>query len=418
MPNIFISYNRKAEAIAKNLVDDLEALNNIVWFDQDLSGGQVWWNRILKTVRDCDIFVFVLNPESLNSTACKREYGYAVDLGKPILPVLVAEGVSTNLLPPALSQIQFVDYRKQDRTAAFRLARALTTIPPSEPLPKPFPLPPKAPISYLTSLTEKIETAFTLNYEKQSTLLIDLKRSLREPETIGDAHVLLKRLRKRRDLLANIADEIDELLASQGGVSTPPTHSLEPELPAQKLPHTAQLQGKKEDFEPKKRVSQKEQEKSVEKPNVNVSELAQLPNKNEKERRESRTNFEDTDTSLPLSRYKLSSLVKPAFMLLCGLSLIFFIITIVNFGNRDSGLEGLSTNIETDFESPMFPDLRKLDANIERQKQLLESQPSEVETRKLRRMVEERDEIKRIIDQYNETAKNMIEGIGSSSNIK
>ena len=241
---------------------------------------------------------------------------------------------------------------------------------------------------------------------------------MREPETIGDAHVLLKRLRKRRDLLANIADEIDELLASQGGVSTPPTHSLEPELPAQKLPHTAQLQGKKEDFEPKKRVSQKEQEKSVEKPNVNVSELAQLPNKNEKERRESRTNFEDTDTSLPLSRYKLSSLVKPAFMLLCGLSLIFFIITIVNFGNRDSGLEGLSTNIETDFESPMFPDLRKLDANIERQKQLLESQPSEVETRKLRRMVEERDEIKRIIDQYNETAKNMIEGIGSSSNIK
>ena len=163
MPNIFISYNRKAEAIAKNLVDDLEALNNIVWFDQDLSGGQVWWNRILKTVRDCDIFVFVLNPESLNSTACKREYGYAVDLGKPILPVLVAEGVSTNLLPPALSQIQFVDYRKQDRTAAFRLARALTTIPPSEPLPKPFPYnTPKSQDRYFNNPYSKILGSFIL----------------------------------------------------------------------------------------------------------------------------------------------------------------------------------------------------------------------------------------------------------------
>jgi hypothetical protein len=347
-----------------------------VWFDQDLSGGQVWWNQILKTVRDCDVFVFVLNPESLNSTACKREYCYAVDLGKTILPVLVAEGVSTNLLPTALSKIQFVDYRKQDRTAALCLARALTTIPPSEPLPKPLPLPPEAPISYLTSLTEKIETASTLNYEKQSTLLIDLKRSLLEPETTDDTHVLLKRLRKRRDLLASIAGEIDELLVSKKGVSTPLTHSLESELPAQKLPYTARLQRKTEDFE-----------------NTDISHY-------------------------PLSRYKLSSLVKPAFMLLCGLSLIFFIITIVNFGNRDSGLEGLSTNIETNFESPMFPDLRKLDASIERQKRLLESQPSEVETKKLGRMVEERDEMIIIIDKYNETAKNMIEGIGNSSNIK
>jgi len=32
-------------------------------------------------------------------------------------------------LPPALGQIQFVDYRKQDRNAAFRLARAITTVP-------------------------------------------------------------------------------------------------------------------------------------------------------------------------------------------------------------------------------------------------------------------------------------------------
>ena len=99
----------------------------------ELSGGQAWWDQILASIRDCDVFVFVLTPEALISTACKREFGYAADLGKPILPVLVSAGVSTNLLPPALSQIQFVDYRNQNRDATIRLARAFTTIPPPQP---------------------------------------------------------------------------------------------------------------------------------------------------------------------------------------------------------------------------------------------------------------------------------------------
>src|ERR1700754_2346888 len=111
MTNIFLSYNRKAEAVTKTLADDFKTLGNDVWFDQELGGGQAWWDQILARVRGCDLFVFVLAPESLDSTACKREYGYAVELGKPILPVLVSEGVSIHLLPPALSQIQFVDYR-------------------------------------------------------------------------------------------------------------------------------------------------------------------------------------------------------------------------------------------------------------------------------------------------------------------
>jgi hypothetical protein len=52
------------------------------------------------------VFVFLLDPKAPNSTACQREFGYAADLGKTILPILAADGVSTNLLPPELSQIQ------------------------------------------------------------------------------------------------------------------------------------------------------------------------------------------------------------------------------------------------------------------------------------------------------------------------
>ena len=230
MANIFVSYNRQSGAVAKTLTDDIRELGHTAWFDQELSGGQVWWDKILATIRNCDVFVFVLDPAALNSTACKRECGYAKDLGKPILPVLVSEGVSTNLLPPALSQIQFVDYRKQDRNAAIRLARALADIPPPEPLPSPLPPPPAVPISYLGGLSEKVESASSLNLEQQSALVIELKRGLRDPGTRDDTRTLLERLRKRPDLFASIAEELEELLGPRARIETsPPTPSPAPD---------------------------------------------------------------------------------------------------------------------------------------------------------------------------------------------
>ena len=212
MSTIFISYNRKSEAIVKNLVDDIEALGHKPWFDQDLSGGHQWWEEILKQIRECDVFIYILSPELLDSMACKRELDYANNLGKPILPVLVTDGISTNLLPPALSQIQFVDYRDQDRNVGIRLAKAIASVPPPRPLPNPLPPHPDVPLSYLGGLAAMVEMASPLDYEKQSGLLIDLKRSLLDHETSQDACVLLGKLRKRRDLLASIAEEIDELL--------------------------------------------------------------------------------------------------------------------------------------------------------------------------------------------------------------
>ncbi|MEM9276836.1 MAG: toll/interleukin-1 receptor domain-containing protein, partial [Cyanobacteria bacterium P01_F01_bin.143] len=220
MANVFISYNRQSESIVRTLVSDIESLNNTVWFDQELSGGQVWWDQIMAKIRNCDVFVFVVTPESLNSEACKREYSYADDLGKPILPILVADGVSTNLLPSALSQIQFVDYRQQDRSSAFRLARAFATIPAPKPLPNPPPPPPQAPISYLGTLTERIETTDTLSYEEQDSLLLNLKRGWREPRIKNDVRTLLTKFRKRRDLFVVIAEEIDELLVGRIKIDT------------------------------------------------------------------------------------------------------------------------------------------------------------------------------------------------------
>jgi hypothetical protein len=247
MLQVFVSYSRNSEALVKALVADLDELGHGVWFDKDLVGGQAWWDQILGRIRACDVLVFVLDEKSLASGACRAEWLYAAALGKSILPVLVADGVSNNLLPPALQQTQFVDYRRQDRQAALRLARALADSPPAGGLPDPLPVAPDLPISYLGRLGHEIDSLETLGRERQSALLVDLKRALRDAETIADAQALLARMRKRHDLLMTIGEEIDELLspladfagrhrvAAPASAASPPPDAA-PMPPAQALP--------------------------------------------------------------------------------------------------------------------------------------------------------------------------------------
>ena len=212
MSRVFLSYNRRSQDAASALVRDLELLGHTVWFDRELSGGQAWWDQILLSIRDCDSFVFLLDQSTLDSTACQRECGYADALGKPILPVLVADGIAMNLLPPELARLQFVDYRKGDRNDAFGLARAFGTLPAGKPMPDPMPVPPEPPVSYLGGLARRVTSDSTLSYDEQSALVMDLKRGLRNEGGSEDALVLLRKMRIRRDLFAAMAEEIDGAL--------------------------------------------------------------------------------------------------------------------------------------------------------------------------------------------------------------
>jgi hypothetical protein len=212
MAKIFLSYSRNDQLPASNLAKDLRDLGHAVWMDQELTGGQAWWDQILANIRACELFVFVLSSASLYSTACQREYGYAADLNRPILPVLVRDGLSSSVLPPALSQVQFLDFRARHVEAIIALARALQSLPLGQPLPDPLPAPPEVPLSYLASLSLQIESPATLSLAEQSRLVLELKSALRDSTTRQDARTLWARLRARRDLLATIAEEMDEVV--------------------------------------------------------------------------------------------------------------------------------------------------------------------------------------------------------------
>ena len=214
MAKAFVSYSRSTASALDSLVSDLEGLGHDVWADRELTGGQAWWTQILEQIRECELFIFLLSPDSLESVACKRELSYATALGKPVLPVLVVDGVPLGLLPETLSSVQYVDYRQPDRATVLSLSRAVRAVRPAAALAEPLPTPPEIPISYLGSLAARIEIEQLLTFEQQSAILVDLRRSLRDPKLRDDARQLLPKLRARRDLLSTVAEEIDELTIS------------------------------------------------------------------------------------------------------------------------------------------------------------------------------------------------------------
>jgi hypothetical protein len=212
MKRVFVSYSRNNLPVVRQLIQDMKAVGIDAWHDETLTGGQRWWDNILANIRECDIFIFALSPESWDSEACRSEVGYVAQLGKTILPVLVAEGVNLNLLSAPLNEIQVTDYRRCDKDAAFALVKSINTAPTPGPLPEPLPASPPVPVSYLSTLKERIDSHNPLSSQDQITLLFELEAGIKEGRSKNEIRDLLLRLKRREELLAKVATKIDAAL--------------------------------------------------------------------------------------------------------------------------------------------------------------------------------------------------------------
>jgi hypothetical protein len=214
MRKVFVSYSRTNLDVVTQLVEDLQAVGMTTWHDQTLTGGQRWWDNILANIRDCEIFIFALSTESWESEACRSELAYVCGLGKPILPVLVADGINLNLLSAPLHEIQVTDYRSRDKSAAFALLKALNATPACPPLPEPLPPSPAVPVSYLGTLKERIDFNGTLGAQEQNLLFLELEEAMEEGRSPTEIRELLLSLKRRDDLLAKVAVKVDAALKS------------------------------------------------------------------------------------------------------------------------------------------------------------------------------------------------------------
>src|SRR5215475_2713247 len=120
---IMLSYTRKDEVVVKALARDLEEAKRQVWFDHNLVGGDAWWASILENIRQATVFIFALSDASLHSKPCRLELDYAIDLGRPIVPVRVGPVQSLRTSP--LAALQIIDYNPDTARSGFAVLTAV-----------------------------------------------------------------------------------------------------------------------------------------------------------------------------------------------------------------------------------------------------------------------------------------------------
>src|ERR1039457_4498102 len=86
---IFVSYERGDRDFAVRLVVNLRKAGADIWIDDsDIPGGVDWTLVVQGAIETCSQFLVILSPTSVASEEVKREVDFALELGKPVVPVL------------------------------------------------------------------------------------------------------------------------------------------------------------------------------------------------------------------------------------------------------------------------------------------------------------------------------------------
>lgn len=132
-PRIFISYSRADRLFIEQLVPLIKRVfpNYEIWWDNDLTGGEDWWERILSEIDASDLFIYLLSNDSLTSEYCQNEFREALRLRKLCVPVIIRFKTDMNNAPDELrselSRRNWVDMSGgfQDANANAGLFRAI-----------------------------------------------------------------------------------------------------------------------------------------------------------------------------------------------------------------------------------------------------------------------------------------------------
>jgi len=113
MSFVFVSYSRVDQTFTTRLVKDLTKRGINIWFDQrNIKTGQRWDSTIQSALEGCTAFLIVLSPNSVKSENVLDELAFALEEGKPIIPVLYQDCS----VPLRLRRVQHIDLRSDYKT--------------------------------------------------------------------------------------------------------------------------------------------------------------------------------------------------------------------------------------------------------------------------------------------------------------
>ncbi len=91
MSDIFLSYRRSDQPLARALVEALQARGVQVWWDQKIEGGEDWRDAIVEGLTLCHTVVILFSAECNASKQLKKELAIADTLDKEVVPILIED---------------------------------------------------------------------------------------------------------------------------------------------------------------------------------------------------------------------------------------------------------------------------------------------------------------------------------------
>jgi hypothetical protein len=118
----FVSYAREDSEVVLTLATELRAVGVKLWLDQlDIVAGQRWDRAVEEGLATIQGLIVVLSPAAVASHNVMDEVSYALEEGKPVIPILLRPCA----IPFRLRRVQYIDLTASYETGFSHLLRAL-----------------------------------------------------------------------------------------------------------------------------------------------------------------------------------------------------------------------------------------------------------------------------------------------------
>ncbi|WP_020527112.1 toll/interleukin-1 receptor domain-containing protein [Flexithrix dorotheae] len=114
MTDVFICCSSKDKSIKDNIVNTLSRYGITTWnYERDIRKGEDYHQAILRGIEEADNFMLFISPDAMSSLHCYKEYQYALQYQKRIIPLLIKPtdaGIKGFENFPKLTNIQYVNF--------------------------------------------------------------------------------------------------------------------------------------------------------------------------------------------------------------------------------------------------------------------------------------------------------------------
>ena len=115
MPSLHTRRRPDESELVGYLESELARRGKQVWIDRSsIEPGSDWRDRILRGIRSCRAYVYVITPQSAASSECRRELEVAELENKKVIPVVLRD-VPNDQLPEALTRQNWISFADRER---------------------------------------------------------------------------------------------------------------------------------------------------------------------------------------------------------------------------------------------------------------------------------------------------------------